>query len=256
MNKKKLDKMITIHHIADCDDFWAEDSEIVDSYLQNIEKYDLLSDAEEQEFLTRAIEGDEEGFNKVMCANLRFTVSIANQYQHNRLSQLDILQATMQGLANAIKESASKPQDEKLMQFAIPFMRQAVEKMIADFDERSKDEELVISELIKEVFVKRGIEPEETIRYKCSREEGEDILAELNERCKELYSDEEIERYREKYAEYLHDDTLGELLLYLEGFDVWKEEDEYEFQADQSFYLQYDSSAGTYLCNHEGYPRK
>ena len=248
--------LTTIHHIADCDDFWAEDSEIVDSYLRNIEKYDLLSDAEEQELLVRAIEGDEEAFGKVLCTNLRFTVNVANQYQHNRLSQLDILEATMQGLANAIKECASKPQDEKLRQFAVPFMHEAVEKMIADFDERSKDEELVISELIKEVFAKRGIEPEDTIRYKCNREVGEDILAELNERCKELYSDEEIEKYREKYAEYLHDDTLCELLLHLEGFDVWKEEDEYEFVVDQGFYLQYDSSTGTYLQNHAGYTRK
>ena len=247
--------LITIHHIADCDDFWAEDCEIVDSYLRNIEKYDLLSEAEEQELLTRAVEGDEEAFDKVMCANLRFTVNVATQYQHNRLSQLDILEATMQGLANAIKESASKPQDEKLVQFAIPFMRQAVEEMIADFDGRSKDKELVTSELIKEVFAKRGIESEDTIRYKCNREVGEDILAELNERCKELYSDEEIEKYREKYAEYLHDDTLCELLLYLEGFDVWKEEDEYEFEVDQGFYLQYDSSTGTYLHNHAGYTR-
>ena len=247
--------LITIHHIADCDDFWAEDCEIVDSYLRNIEKYDLLSEAEEQELLVRAIEGDEEAFGKVLCTNLRFTVNVANQYQHNRLSQLDILEATMQGLANAIKESASKPQDEKLRQFAVPFMHEAVEKMIADFDERSKDKELVISELIKEVFAKRGIESEDTIRYKCNREVGEDILAELNERCKELYSDEEIEKYREKYAEYLHDDTLCELLLYLEGFDVWKEEDEYEFEVDQGFYLQYDSSTGTYLHNHAGYTR-
>ena len=247
--------LITIHHITDCDDFWAEDSEIVDSYLQNIEKQDLLSEAEEQELLTRAIEGDEEAFGKVLCTNLRFTVNVANQYQHNRLSQLDILEATMQGLANAIKESASKPQDEKLVQFAIPFMRQAVEEMIADFDERSKGEELVISELIKEVFVKRGIEPEDTIRYRCSKDVGEDILAELNERCKELYSDEEIEKYREKYAEYLHDDTLCELLLYLEGYNVWKGEDEYEFEVDQGFYLQYDSSTGTYLQNHAGYTR-
>ena len=247
--------LITIHHIADCDDFWTEDCEIVDSYLRNIEKYDLLSEAEEQELLVRAIEGDEEAFGKVLCTNLRFTVNVANQYQHNRLSQLDILEATMQGLANAIKESASKPQDEKLRQFAVPFMHEAVEKMIADFDERSKGEELVISELIKEVFAKRGIEPEDTIRYRCSKDVGEDILAELNERCKELYSDEEIEKYREKYAEYLHDDTLCELLLYLEGFDVWKEEDEYEFEVDQGFYLQYDSSTGTYLHNHAGYTR-
>ena len=251
--------MITIHHITDCDDFWAEDSEIVDSYLQNIEKYDLLSDAEEQELLARAVEGDEEAFGTVLCANLRYTVSLANEYQNKGLSQLDLLNTTMQGLVNAIRESTSKPQDEKLIQFAVPFMRQAVEDEIADYEERnkcSKEEEFVISELIKEVFAKRGIEPEDTIRYRCSKDVGEDILAELNERCKELYSDEEIEKYREKYAKGLHGGTLYELLLYLEGFNVWKEEDEYEFEADQGFYVEYDSSTGTYLQNHAGYTRK
>ena len=56
--------MITLYDIANCDDLFAEDSEVVDKYLQNIGKYDLLSAEEEQELLARAVEGDEVVFKQ------------------------------------------------------------------------------------------------------------------------------------------------------------------------------------------------
>ena len=113
----------------------------VDKYLQNIGNYDLLTPEEEQELLGRAVEGNEEAFDKVLCANLRFTVSVANQYQNKGLSLLQLFEESLQGLANAIKASASRPNDERFIQFAVPFMRQAIEDAIADFEERSQEEE-------------------------------------------------------------------------------------------------------------------
>ena len=122
--------MITLYDIANCDDLFAEDSEVVDKYLQNIGKYDLLSVEEEQELLARAVEGDEVAFDKVMCANLRFTASVANQYQNKGLSLLRLFEVSLQGLANAIKASASRPNDERFIQFAVPYMRKAIEDAI------------------------------------------------------------------------------------------------------------------------------
>ena len=123
--------MITIYDVANCNKHAAKDSEVFDKYLQNIVKYDLLSVEEEQKLLARAVEGDEVAFDKVMCANLRFTVSVANQYQNKGLSLLRLFEVSLQGLADAIKASASKPQDERFIQFAVPFMRQAIEEAIA-----------------------------------------------------------------------------------------------------------------------------
>ena len=248
--------MITIYDIANVKDLRAEDAGVLDNFLKNVGLEDLLSEEEEQELLARAVEGDEEAADKVMRANLRFVVSLSNQYQNKGISLLRLFEISLQGLANAIKESASKPQDEKFIKFAVPFMRQAIEEQISALNDNNEDEEFVISDLIKEVFAKRGIAPYDPIRYRCSKEVGEEILAELNERCKELYSDEEIEKYREKYVDRLHDTPPCEVLLYLEGFDVWKEDDGYLFEADQSFYVQYDSSTGTYYWNHAGYNRK
>ena len=122
--------MITIYDVANCNKHTAKDSEVFDKYLQNIGKYGLLSVEEEQELLARAVEGDEVAFDKVMCANLRFTVSVANQYQNKGLSLLRLFEISLQGLANAIKASASKPHDQRFIKFAVPYMRKAIEDAI------------------------------------------------------------------------------------------------------------------------------
>ena len=124
--------MITIYDIANVKDFWAEDKEIVDRFLKNVGLEDLLSAEEEQELLARAVEGDEEAADKVMRANLRFVVSLSNQYQNKGIALLRLFEISMQGLADAIKASVSKQQDEKFIKFAVPFMRQAIEEAIVD----------------------------------------------------------------------------------------------------------------------------
>ena len=126
--------MITIYDIAEVDNQTAQEAEIVDSFLKNVGLEDLLSAEEEQELLARAVEGDEVAFDKVMCANLRFVVSLSNQYQNKGISLLRLFEISMQGLANAINESASKRQDEKFIQFAVPCMRQAIENEISALD--------------------------------------------------------------------------------------------------------------------------
>jgi RNA polymerase primary sigma factor len=130
--------MITIYDIANVKDFWAEDKEIVDSFLKNVGLEDLLSAEEEQELLARAVEGDEEAADKVMRANLRFVVSLSNQYQNKGIALLRLFEISMQGLADAIKASVSKQQDEKFIKFAVPFMRQAIEEQISALDNCSK----------------------------------------------------------------------------------------------------------------------
>ena len=123
--------MITIYDIANVKDLRAEDAGVLDNFLKNVGLEDLLSAEEEQELLARAVEGDEEAADKVMRANLRFVVSLSNQYQNKGLSLLQLFEISMQGLADAIKASASRPNDERFIKFAVPFMRQAIERKIA-----------------------------------------------------------------------------------------------------------------------------
>ena len=98
----------------------------------------MLTDEEEQDLLVRAVNGDLKATGKMLYANLRFTVSLSNQYQHKGLSLLQLFEVSLQGLANAIKASASRPNNERFIQFAVPFMRQAIEEQISALDNCSK----------------------------------------------------------------------------------------------------------------------
>ena len=130
--------MITIYDIANVKDR-AEDAGVLDNFLKNVGLEDLFSAEEEQELLARAVEGDEEAADKVMRANLRFVVSLSNQYQNKGLSLLQLFEVSLQGLADAIKASASRPDDERFIQFAVPFMRQAIEDAISILNDNNED---------------------------------------------------------------------------------------------------------------------
>lgn len=102
----------------------------VQDYLNKIGTEVLLTAEEETVLLPQAANGNEEALDKIINANLRFIVSIANQYQNRRLSLLQLFEISKQGLANAVKESVSKPHNQRFIQFAVPYMRKAIEEVI------------------------------------------------------------------------------------------------------------------------------
>ena len=102
----------------------------VQDYLNEIGTNVLLTAEEEMVLLPQAANGNEEALDKIINANLRFIVSIANQYQNRRLSLLQLFDISKQGLANAVKESVSKPHNQRFIQFAVPYMRKAIEEAI------------------------------------------------------------------------------------------------------------------------------
>ena len=102
----------------------------VQDYLNEIGTEVLLTAEEENTLLLQAINGDKVAIDKIICANRRFVVSVANQYQNIGLSLLELITAGEQGLTNAIMESASRSLDERFIQFAVPYMRKAIEEAI------------------------------------------------------------------------------------------------------------------------------
>ena len=102
----------------------------VQDYLNEIGTEVLLTAEEENTLLLQAINGDKAAIDKIICANRRFVVSIANQYQSIGLSLLELITASEQGLTNAIMESASRSLDERFIQFAVAYMRKAIEEAI------------------------------------------------------------------------------------------------------------------------------
>lgn len=116
--------------------------ETVQEYLNKIGSEVLLTAEDENALLTQAINGDEDALNKIIGANRRFVVSVANQYQNRGLSLLELITASEQGLTNAVMESASRPQDDRFIQFAIPYMRKAIEGAIEQQEELTDEKRL------------------------------------------------------------------------------------------------------------------
>ena len=102
----------------------------VQDYLNEIGTEVLLTAEEENTLLLQAINGNKVAIDKIICANRRFVVSVANQYQNKGLSLLELITASEQGLTNAIKECVSKPHNQRFIQFAVPYMRKAIEEVI------------------------------------------------------------------------------------------------------------------------------
>ena len=76
-------------------------SKIVESYLDEIRKYPLLSKSEEKELVILAQSGDEEARSRMIESNLRLVVSIAKKY--HKYSKKDIMSLISEGNIGLIK---------------------------------------------------------------------------------------------------------------------------------------------------------
>ena len=79
MRQLKISKSIT-----------NRDTASLDRFLADIGREGMVSADEEVELARRIKAGDEEALNKLVKANLRFVVSVANQYQNQGISLQDM----------------------------------------------------------------------------------------------------------------------------------------------------------------------
>lgn len=109
-------------------------------YLDEISETPLLSDAEEQQLSLSIQQGDRLAADKLAAANLRYVVSIAQQYrQQTTLSIDDLVSEGNIGLMKATtKFDASR--GKRFAAFAAPYIRQAIEDAIKrDDGQRTTD---------------------------------------------------------------------------------------------------------------------
>ena len=80
------------------------ESASLDKYLQEIGREELISVDEEVELARRIRQGDQRALEKLTCANLRFVVSVAKQYQNQGLSLPDLINEGNLGLIKAAQK--------------------------------------------------------------------------------------------------------------------------------------------------------
>ena len=105
------------------------EDKILNTYLDEIGREQLLTEEEEARLSARVLNGDERALNKLIEANLRFVVVIARQYQGKGLSMEDLVSEGNMGLMKAAtKFDATR--GLRFVNYAVVFIRRQIEKAL------------------------------------------------------------------------------------------------------------------------------
>lgn len=101
-----------------------------DHYLARISHFDLLSREEEYELARRyRRQGDLQAAHRLICANLRFVVKIANEYRAYGMKTLDLIQEGNIGLMMAVKKFDPE-RGIRLITYAVWWIRAYIQSFI------------------------------------------------------------------------------------------------------------------------------
>jgi len=94
-------------------------------YLREIKRYPLLDRDAELALARRIRTGDERALDQLVCANLRFVVSIAKRYREIGISLLDLINEGNLGLVRAARKF-DDAKGVKFISYAVWWVRQAI----------------------------------------------------------------------------------------------------------------------------------
>lgn len=109
----------------------TERTKTLDGYLKDIASIEMISPDEESELAMRIQQGDEEAYQRLVQANLRFVVSVAKQYQSSGLDLCDLINEGNIGLMQAAKRF-DPTRGFKFISYAVWWIRQSIMLAIAE----------------------------------------------------------------------------------------------------------------------------
>ena len=101
------------------------DEQSLNSYLNEISKYEVLSPEEEHNLFQRIKSGDKKAFTKIVNHNLRFVVSVAKQYQNIGMWLGDLVNEGNIGLIKAAQRF-DETRGFKFISYAVWWIRQSI----------------------------------------------------------------------------------------------------------------------------------
>ena len=102
---------------------------VLNKYLDEINRESLLSEDEERELSARVLRGDSRALNRLVETNLRFVVSIARQYQGKGLSMEDLVSEGNIGLMKAASRYDAT-RGLRFVNYAVVHIRRQIEKAL------------------------------------------------------------------------------------------------------------------------------
>lgn len=112
----------------------------IDDFLVMIGRESLLSHEEEQSLIVQAQQGDAEAMVRLLTANMRFVVALANQYSRNQAPLQRLIQTGVSGLEQAITEF-DQVSGQHLFKFAVPALREALFRCVQSYAPESPKRE-------------------------------------------------------------------------------------------------------------------
>ncbi|MGE5680307.1 MAG: RNA polymerase sigma factor RpoD/SigA [Bacillota bacterium] len=103
----------------------------LDKYLKEIGRNAILSPEEEVAIMKKIREGDTRAFETLVKCNLKFVVTVANQYQGQGLSLEDLINEGNIGLIKAI-ERFDETKGFKFISYAVWWIRQSIMQAISE----------------------------------------------------------------------------------------------------------------------------
>ena len=119
MRQLKISKSITTRN------------ETLDKHLPEISRVPMITVNEEIELAQRIRRGDRAALEKLVCANLRFVVSVAKQYQNQGMSLTDLISEGNIGLIKAA-EKFDETRGFKFISYAVWWIRQSILQALAE----------------------------------------------------------------------------------------------------------------------------
>jgi RNA polymerase primary sigma factor len=123
--KKKMRQLKVTKRITN------RESVSLDKYLQEISREECITADEEVELAQRIHKGDRDALEKLVCANLRFVVTVAKQYQNQGLSLADLINEGNIGLIKAASKF-DETRGFKFISYAVWWIRQSILQALAE----------------------------------------------------------------------------------------------------------------------------
>ena len=103
----------------------------IGSYLSEVSRIPMISTEEEVILAQQIHKGDMKAMEKLVCANLRFVVSVAKQYSNQGLSLNDLIDEGNIGLIRAA-EKVDETRGFKFISYAVWWIRQSILQAISE----------------------------------------------------------------------------------------------------------------------------
>lgn len=112
----------------------------LEKYLEEIGKIDLLTPEEEVDLANRIKKGDQNALEKLIKANLRFVVVIANKFKNKGLPISELINEGNLGLVKAAQRF-DETRGFKFISYAVWWIRQSILQALAEQDLKAKKSE-------------------------------------------------------------------------------------------------------------------